>query len=141
VKCDLFGLVSQDDYDELCRDFAHVCQQQIAARDAVRSFEQDLTSEMELLERSKGGERDLHAGKQQEATQKLAVAKAELEKVTAERQRVEKLLEKAAVVGASQPAPEAPKPAKSKEASKPVPAPKETPKAEKSGRKGGEAKK
>ena len=98
----------QDDYDDLCSDFARVCQQQIAARDAIRTCEQDITAEMELLERSKGAERDLHAKKQQEATQQLNAARAQLEKLNAERSRIEKLLEKSAVVGASKPQPESP---------------------------------
>lgn len=98
----------QDDYDDLCSDFARVCQQQISARDAIRTHEQDVTLEMELTERGKGAERDLHAKKQQEATQQLNAAKANLEKLNAERSRIEKLLEKSALVGASKPQTERP---------------------------------
>ena len=86
--------IFQDTYDDLCSDFARICQQQIAAKDAVRTYEQDLTAEMELVERSKGSEKDAHAKKQAEATELLAKARSELEKVNAERSRIEKLLEK-----------------------------------------------
>lgn len=93
----------QDEYDDLCQDFARICQQQVAARDTIRQLEQDVTFEMELVERSKGSEREMHARQQQEVTQQLNAARESMQKLMSERARIEKLLEKSVVSSVAKP--------------------------------------
>ena len=86
---------------------------------------------MELAERSKGSEKEVHAKKQQEASQQLQAAKTQLEKLNTERSRIEKLIEKSTVTGASQ-----------SQAEDPAAAPaSDKKKADKPTRKGGKSKK
>lgn len=76
----------------MCQDFSSICQQQIKARDCIRQLEEEVASETQLAEGSRGREHDVHAKRHQKALQQLNEARTLLNKLTFERSQVEQRL-------------------------------------------------